>query len=418
MLCSSCLRSFHNVCLGDANLHHIHDSDWKCPACLTLPPPHGDDQLLRVQWQPTWEAKDTLSCTMEGQALIDQWVQDNHDQPPTRMDTTALDSHLPNIVRQGGNEHSPPPWLTTMGDPIRGRIHFEFDACNPQLDIQPTGECKIEIRQIERWAPPSMESICQKRQTRSSLDDTRPPHPHITHNTITQACFYRADGRCMGTRTPERLTILRQLYDRAAASGMHSQISPPIRSFEEEAVDCILRHTKQKKDQTPAEEWHIPPPLYSLIHDTLHTTKLRSANPWTVPDSTTPYWSSHPRDRVFGAEGNPYDTRWTGYSQVLATSPDEGDSHTRWAVYSAQTAQPDVAVATAIYIPRALRAPRQQAYHRWINSHPDYIMHIGSTTGSAFPFQLEDGWNRNTGQLNAPRHKAIDIILVCNKLGK
>ena len=419
LLCSSCLRSFHNICVGDRNLHHHPDLGWQCPACLISPPTEGDKVLLKIKWQPTWENPDTLSCSREGATAFTDWIQRNHNQPPIRTGATTLDSHLSNLTRQGGDETASTNWQTTMGDPIRTRITFEMEASNPQVDIHPLGECKIEIRQVDTWAPPSA-SDSHKRRLPSADGNTSPPDPSYTHNSVERACFYRADGRCQGTRSTERLIILKQLYDKAAALGFHAQLSPPPRSFEEEALDCIVRHTKRDKGKSAYEQLSLPPSIHSIIQDTFHTTKTHSATPWSVPDSSTPYWSPHPRDQIFGAQGTPYNTQWSGFSQTLISTPNEADAHIRWAVQSARHAPPETAVVTVILIARPLRAPRHQPHHKWLKSDPDLVTHVGNTSGAPFPFRIDGGWTRPVGphSPNGSKHRSIEILVIWNQLGK
>ena len=423
LLCGTCLRSFHNTCVGDSTRHHIPDNQWQCPACLTCLPAETDKNLLQVSWEPTWESPSTLSCTPEGKMIFDNWIHQHHNQPPVRLGEATLDSHLSNLARQGGDEHATPSWQTTMGDPIRTRITFDIEACTPQLDINPTGECKIEIRQVEVWTP-APQKAPTKRQRPSDdpvAGEVHPPQrPICAHDLKERACCYRADGRCLGTMTAERLTIMKQLYDKAGEAGLHTDLSPPIRSFEEETLDCITRHIKRDKGKPIYDLPTIPPSIHTYFKDAFRANKIRSATPWTIPDCHTPYWSPQTRDKVFGAQGTPHSTQWTGYSQVLASTPDEADAHVRWAIHSAKHASPGTAVATVIYASRSLGTPRKQSFHKWLYSDPDLITHLGHTVGAPFPFHMEHGWTRNIGNhsTTALKHKTVDILIVWNTLGR
>ena len=51
--------------------------------------------------------------------------------------------------------------------------------------------------------------------------------------------------------TPDRLLMLRKLFDAAAASGTHSRMTPKPASFEKEMVDMVLRNMPQKKISSP-----------------------------------------------------------------------------------------------------------------------------------------------------------------------
>ena len=197
-----------------------------------------------------------------------------------------------------------------MWESTRNRVKFVTEPISPELDIHPTNECKIEVREIDTWDENT------KRQGRS-----------------TTACIYRGDGRCVGTITRERLTTLRQLYDRANELGYHSTMTPPPRSFEAEMVDLITRYKPRNKSHC---EWRLPPPTRDCLNKHFTSHIERFANPLTAPDACTPYWSDHERDRVFGAHTGRYKYQWTGFSHALlpADAP-ATDKAIHWALWSA-----------------------------------------------------------------------------------
>ena len=214
---------------------------------------------------------------------------------------------------------------------------------------------------------------------------------------------------------------MKQLYDKAAASGLHSQISPPVRNFEEEALDCILRHmAREANGRTTYEQLSIPYSIHSIIQETFYANKIRHATPWTVPESITPYWSPQPRDKVFGAHGTPYSSIWTGFSQTLASTPETADTLIRWAVHSVRHAPPEMEVATVILIARSPRGPRQLPYHKWLRSDPDIVSHVGHTIGGPLPLQTDIGWTRAVGHhpSSGLKHKSIEILVIWNQIGK
>ena len=92
----------------------------------------------------------------------------------------------------------------------------------------------------------------------------------------TTACIYRGDGRCVGTITRERLTTLRQLYDRENELGYHSTMTPPPRSFEAEMVDLIIRYKPRKNHIVNGASPH---PLGTASTSTSHHTQSGSPPP-------------------------------------------------------------------------------------------------------------------------------------------
>ena len=292
------------------------------------------------------------------------------------------------MVRQGFNHTDAKRWKTSMGDSIRNRITFEKEPINPQLDILPTsGECKIEIKEIEFW------------------DKTSPGQTA----TKTMACIYRPDGRCVGTITTERLVILRQLYNSAAESGMHDGMNPTPTSFETELTDLIIRHKPRERTHTC---WRIPGIITNVITEHFKTNKERFATPLTVTQSNTEYWSEQPRDQAFGAHIRTYDTQWTGYSQSLPTADAPSlDKAVRWAMWSARhTATP---TATVMYLPKGTRIRGNPQYRTWIKDHPELIQQIGSTSGPC-PLHKEDQWTQNTDTKHQPSW-SMEIIVIWNQ---
>ena len=250
--CDNCHKHYHTRCLGQPHGWVPPTSTWHCPACTNLPrgesPP---EDLIRVEWEPTWEPEETLRSTRAGQVAIENWIRDNHDQPPTRINNPPLDLHLSNLERQGASQPTEMnKWKSTMGDQIRNRVIIETQAINPQLDIHPTRECKVEIRHSE------------------VLNPLKPESP----TTMQLACFYAPDGKCVGTRTVERLVTLRQLHDQHTNT-QHANNN--CISFAADAIDLIRRHRPRKDDPLALRHWRVPSNVRHVITRHFHTTTER-----------------------------------------------------------------------------------------------------------------------------------------------
>ena len=198
-----------------------------------------------------------------------------------------------------------------MGNPLRRRVHIELHPVNPQVDIQPGGCCKIQIRDVDLWAGLESEAC-----TDATPHATSPGRPLIQQTEL--ACCYRPDGRCVGAITVHRLGMLRRMFLHAESSGAHTGLSSEPLLFEEEMVDLMLRY--RSKDNA-ARQWRAPSSLTSVLNEYLNpfpsATKERFATPIDVASDTRQYWTSHQRDTAFGACHDAFQCKWTGYSTAF-----------------------------------------------------------------------------------------------------
>ena len=236
---------------------------------------------------------------------------------------------------------------------MREKVTFELEPVNPQMDINPTGECKVEIRDIETW------------------DESGDTHIKVKE----MACIYKGKGRCVGTITPERLTILRKLYDGAVHN--HENMSPPPRSFEEEIVDLIIRYKQRKVDmKSHQNDWSIPPNIRAVLTKHFGTNKERFASPLNVLDNTNVYWSTHLRDQVFGARTDAtFQQRWSGSSHAFPNKDPALYKAMRWALWSASTT--NTPTATVLFLPRGMRTMGKLAYQKWVDNFPHFCTRSG-----------------------------------------
>jgi ribonuclease HI len=402
LACSSCSKCYHVECLGHAKAWRPpgdESATWDCPACANTPRTNQDelDPVIRVDWQPSWEIETDLQARGFGD-LIAEWQANNHDQPPARTQECVMDANLTNLERQGLHPSHPNTWVSTLGDPLRGRFTFVSEPVNPHADIKGTGACQIEIRTVDSFSP--------------NADPTGPQH-----TARERACIYRPDGKCMAMCSTDRLAILLTLFDGAARAGLHDGLTPPIRSFEEEVLDLYCRYKpgyKTHSDSDPENlknQWSIHPRLAAAIRSRLGTTKDRFASPLNA-HADTEYWSKHERDGVFGARHDAYSCKWTGHSIAF---PDHDSVSTeraiRWALWSArQTKEP---MATLLALPRNSKGTNNPAYRKWLEACPTHCTHLATISCKDGPVWMEEGWRHAVESPPTPSWN-LDLILVWN----
>jgi ribonuclease HI len=399
LICSGCEKAFHLACLGrDAPPNHEEDPVWHCPAC-TKDPNRPADNLVTVDWKPTWEPASYLVEQGFG-PLLEDWTKANHDQPPARTNNSTLDAHLSNLERQGFPECSLNKWKSTQGDCIRSKIKFIPTPVNPQADIVGTGRCRIEIHSVDTWTGQE-----------ASPEEAK-----------EMACVYYPDGRCAAMCTVQRLATLKALFEKARQAGQHDDVSPKAASFEEEVLDLFLRHQpagghrNSSNDPRVEDTWCTHPALRAAIATHLGASKERFSSPLEVADHTTAYWSRHGRDKLFGAQKDAYSVRWTGHSVAFPGHDSTAiDKAMRWAFWSAENSQEPT--ATLIVIPRNRRTKGTPSYRKWIQDHPGKCVSLTTIPydkNTSQPLWREDRWaQRGTPSETAPA-KDLELVLVSN----
>jgi len=68
-------------------------------------------------------------------------------------------------------------WKTTHGDTIRQKAVFDMQPTYPELDIQPTGKCKVWIREINQITQVAR-TIALRIDTEIPISPTNMPHFH------------------------------------------------------------------------------------------------------------------------------------------------------------------------------------------------------------------------------------------------
>ena len=395
-VCKECGKTFHYQCLGqDAEPANQRD-DWTCPACLHHPDEPPPSPLLLMDWEPTWEPAEVLEDLGLG-SLLKEWQDANHHQPPARPSDLALDVHLDNLTRQGFPPHLRNTWQSTVGNDMRNKIKFVTSTVNPHADIQGTGRCRIEVRTLEVWTGNQKQRSAQKER----------------------ACIYDPDGRCMATCSLERLAVLKSLFDRAQAAGLHDTLSPKPLHFEQEVLDLFLRYRPglraNGKDTgpDPKDRWSTNRTLLTAIRTHLGIQKDRFASPLNVISENLQFWSRHPRDAAFAAYTDAYSCQWQGHSFAAPGADTEAIAKAvKWALWSAQNTQQET--ATLVAVPRSRTAKGRPAYDEWIEQYPKYCTHLTTIRHADGPTCMEDLW-WCTGPAEAPAKRwDLDLVLISN----
>jgi len=403
LICDSCEKTYHIACLGQPRGWRPDMAlPWHCPACIAQNGPPAVDEIIEVDWTPSWEPEETLSHTDAGRKLIHEWQTTHRNLPPGRMPGDAPDSDMSNLERQGF--HDACQWQTTMGNPLRRRVHIELHPVNPQVDIQPGGCCKIQIRDVDLWAGLDSDAC-----TDATPHATSPGRPLIQQREL--ACFYRPDGRCVGAITVQRLGMLRKMFLHAGSSGAHTGLSSEPLLFEEEMVDLMLRY--RSKDNA-ARQWRAPSSLTSVLNEYFNafpsTTKERFATPIDVASDTRQYWTSHQRDAAFGACHDAFQCKWTGYSTAFPRY-EEIERCVRHALHSASmdSAPP---TATVLLLPAKLRPRGREGYNKWLDAFPNYCTRVAQIKGGPVPLSTDLLMGMDQ-PLHMPQHH-LDIVIVWN----
>jgi hypothetical protein len=256
------------------------------------------------------------------------------------------------------------------------------------LNIHPTRECKVEIRHSE------------------ILNPLNPESPAI----MQFACFYAPDGKCVGTRTVERLVTLRQLHDQHTNTQNTNNNSP---SFAADAIDLIRRHRPRKDDHLALRHWRVPTNVRQVISRHFHTTTERFTTPLLVTPGTSRYWSEMREDEAFSAHYDPYSVQWTGHSQAyLPTDAPSQYKAMHWAIWSATST--DIPTATILYLPRGAKSKGSPLHTSWARDQLQLVQHLGVTTQCP-PLECEYQWTQNSTDLGDPPKIHMDIVVVWNE---
>ncbi len=151
------------------------------------------------------------------------------------------DTSYDNLERQGFDLHPDPlnNWKTAHGDTIRQKAVFDMQPTNPELDIQPTGNYEVWIREISPIAQVKLA------RTEAHRIDTEIPISPTKYATLpqvsdaTRACAYTPDGKFVGMLSTKLYNNLANAFHHAMDSGYHNQVMPPSKDLNSELVSIL-----------------------------------------------------------------------------------------------------------------------------------------------------------------------------------
>ena len=97
---------------------------------------------------PRWEPESLLRDNADYQLKLNEYMLAN--QLPTRLGLEPRGGTVSNLDKQGGCGLQ---WECKHGSIRREKAIFHFNPTNPQLDIQPTRKCELEIREVQLFKP-------------------------------------------------------------------------------------------------------------------------------------------------------------------------------------------------------------------------------------------------------------------------
>jgi len=144
-------------------------------------------------------------------------------------------------------------------------------------------------------------------------------------------------------------------FNKAKSTGLHHNVSPPLQSFASELVGlfvCKARAAKQfKKSKKIKDSFHriLSPHVMAAFKHCAAVTQEKMASPLDFNPDLPHYWSSHPRDTIFGALTDFFFSPFSGFS-IYHPIYDDDIMHLtlRHAIYSAINSPHDI--PTAIFM--------------------------------------------------------------------
>jgi len=136
-ICDVCHRTYHWSCMkeigcySDAQRQDIDNSNyWACPACKPLSKDEKlkresnsfSNELIRVDWEPSWEPEDIRGAWPDFHECILQF-EACKDEPD--LSTPAANSELDNLERQGFEQDKHLERKIRHGTPQQGHLWHE-----------------------------------------------------------------------------------------------------------------------------------------------------------------------------------------------------------------------------------------------------------------------------------------------------
>jgi len=241
----------------------------------------------------------------------------------------------------------------------------------------------------------------------------------ISYSTTLAACVYGTDGKRKGMLTPKRLQILHQKYNEAKSTGLHHNVSPSLQSFASELVGlfvCKARAAKQFDSKKLKDSFHriLPPHVIAAFKHCAAVTQEKMASPQDFNPDLPHYWSSHPRDTIFGAFTDCFSSSFSGFSTCHPIY-DDGVMHltSRHAIYSAINNPHDIPTATFMLLPCWGRSMSTNAYMALFNQFNHMCSLMGTISSQNLQYADIPFWNDSRTPLTK-HHWDLQIIAVWN----
>ena len=147
-------------CYSDAQRQDIDNNTyWACPARTPLNEDEKlkresnsfSNELIRIEWEPSWEPEDTREAWPNFHQCILQF-EACKDEPDFSI--PAADFELDNLERQGfENSDKTNAWKQKLDTELRNKATFDMNPTKPQVHINGTGRCEFWITTVDLIRP-------------------------------------------------------------------------------------------------------------------------------------------------------------------------------------------------------------------------------------------------------------------------
>jgi exonuclease III len=242
--CDGCHRMYHAKCMGLGKLLGT-DDPFTCECCCHGTEDHQNRELLVVTWKPRWEPASVLDHDTEAAPYLAKKAQLQSQPAPQ---APRPDAHLSELQRQG--VYGPNRHINPLTDEARRRIHIEHQPINPHTDIMPCHEYRVEVRNVQRWAP-------------------RAGDPLGCCADYDAACVYGPDGRSVLEVSPARLHALHNNYCQVVSQQPHLCQRLGCSTFAEEMYKLAMRYRKAAGGTATGQgtgktAWTIPTEIWEV----------------------------------------------------------------------------------------------------------------------------------------------------------
>ena len=225
------------------------------------------------------------------------------------------------------------------------------------------------------------------------------------------AYIYQPDGRCVGTVSKQCLLLLQSQYEHAKAANPREHMDLGATTFPQDVAKLILRYKAHAHCGLTS-----PDLLVSTLNEVFGPATERFASPMDRNTHSPSYWAAFKQDQLFGANHDAYSAAWTGLSYAHPGSDDKAcEKALRWAIASADAADPSTPVCVVIPLPFIKGRPHmkhlQYARIQTLGSIP------ASPSDSRHQMKHADHWKSN-GTTPLPHRCDMLVVAVYNAAGK